>query len=218
MKRRINRETAIGLSVLLLLLVILVGVAALRGMRPNLPSEAIVAREEAKHEEECFDHRSQREAESLHKSDLLTPVAAAHRDSLQALDDPGHRNNAAIEAELAPWARRDPLACRWPGWAATAASPSWRADPDRGDRRLAPVPRRPRVHVLHRAGAVGVLLRRADPPRQHHQGRPGAGPHHADRGGLGLPACPGDRGHPAPPGRPARTRAPWPCPGRRSGG
>ena len=32
---------------------------------------------------------------------------------------------AAIEAGLAPWARRDPLAGRWPGWAATAASPSW---------------------------------------------------------------------------------------------
>ncbi len=97
MKPKINRETVIGLSVLVLLLVILVGVAVRRWMRPNLPPEEIVAREEAKHEEERLDHRSKREAESLQKPDLLTPVATVNRDKLQALDDPGHWNAAAKE-------------------------------------------------------------------------------------------------------------------------
>lgn len=96
MKRRINRETAIGLSVLLLLLVILVGVAIRRFMRPTLPPEAIAAREEAKHEEEHLEHRAKQEMQTQ-KPDLLTPVATENHDRLQALDDPGHWGHAAKE-------------------------------------------------------------------------------------------------------------------------
>ena len=107
---------------------------------------------------------------------------------------------AAIEAGLAPWARRDPLAgpvarlgcyrgiAELGGLTLTAEIVDWRRFPAA------------RAFMSYTGlVAVGVLLRRADPPRQHHQGRLGAGPHHADRGRLGLPARPRDRGHPAPP-------------------
>ncbi len=97
MKLSVNRETTIGLSVLLVLLVILGVVAVRRFMRPTVPLEARIAREEEKRVEELPDHRSKREADSFSKPALLTPVDTPHRDSLQALDYPGHWNTASKE-------------------------------------------------------------------------------------------------------------------------
>src|SRR5207244_624999 len=69
---------------------------------------------------------------------------------------------------------------------------------------------RARADELPRPDAVGVLLRRAAPPRPHHQGRPSPRPPAADRGRLALPAPaarqPTHRRR--APARPARRRRP----------
>ncbi|MGO9115315.1 MAG: LysM peptidoglycan-binding domain-containing protein [Thermoguttaceae bacterium] len=97
MKLNIKRETTIGLSVLLVLLVILGTVAARRFMRPNLPFDAAVARAEEKSlEGPPGDHR-EREADSFSKPALLTPVEMPHRDGMQSLDEPGHWDTTAKE-------------------------------------------------------------------------------------------------------------------------
>jgi transposase len=118
---------------------------------------------------------------------------------------------AAIEAELAPWAAREPLA------PAVARLGCYRGIAELGGLTLAAevvdwrrFPAAPGVHELHRAGSCRVLLRGADPPRAHHQGRLRTGAHRADRGRLVLPARAGDRGRTAPP--PGRRHPPDPGP------
>ena len=89
---------------------------------------------------------------------------------------------------------------RWsPGWAATGASPSCTGSPWRRRWWTGGGSLGADVHGLHRARAIGVLQRRAHPPRLHHQGRVRARPHGADRGRVGLPVPTSDRRYPAPP-------------------
>ncbi len=97
MKLNVNRETKIGLSILLVLLVILGVVAVRRFMRPNLLHEEIVAEE--KRAEEPRENRSKREPDPLAKPALLVPVETHRQDSLQPMDDPGHWNTASQESK-----------------------------------------------------------------------------------------------------------------------
>ena len=92
MKRKINRETVIGLSVLAVLLVILGVVVVRRFMRPHIPPELAVALAEEKPIEEPPLHHSKREADSLPKPTLLTPADLPKRDRLQSSEDLGHWN------------------------------------------------------------------------------------------------------------------------------
>ena len=65
-------------------------------------------------------HRAWIDAQRFAEPALASAIAY-YRATLQMRE----AELAAIEAELMPWARREPLAPAWPGWAATAASPSW---------------------------------------------------------------------------------------------
>jgi nucleoid-associated protein YgaU len=93
MKLKINRETTIGLSVLLLLLITLGAVAARQFMRPRVPPEA-VARAEEKALEECVDGHAKREADARPELVLPTREETPHHESLP-LNDPGPWNTAA---------------------------------------------------------------------------------------------------------------------------
>ena len=88
MKLKINRETLIGLSVLLVLLVTLGVVAARRFMRPKVPPEAALVRAEEKAVE-----RDSSETEAFSKPVLVSPVDKPDRESRLALDDPSHWNS-----------------------------------------------------------------------------------------------------------------------------
>ena len=88
MKLSVNREVTIGLSVLGVLLVVLGIVAVRRFMRPRIPPEAVIAREEEKRVEELHDHHLKHEADS--PPTLGFPAAETpHCDGLQSPDDPG---------------------------------------------------------------------------------------------------------------------------------
>ena len=93
MKLNVNRETTIGLSVLLVLLAILAGVAAWRFTRSHVPAEALLAREENRGEEPIAD-RSHWEAEFHAKPASLTPAEPPDREKLRSLDDPSHCETA----------------------------------------------------------------------------------------------------------------------------
>lgn len=95
-------------------------------------------------------HRAQIAAQSFSEPALATALGC-YRATL----DTRETELACIEAELAPWAGRDPLAATV---ARLRCLPGYRR-PDRADagRRgggLAAVPLRPGVHGLYRAGAV----------------------------------------------------------------
>ncbi len=97
MKLNVNRETTIGLSVLLVLLVILGVVAAQRFLRPNRFHEATARAEEEKPAEALFADMAKHKRDSCPKPALLTPVEKPNRDPLRSLDDPDHWNTAARE-------------------------------------------------------------------------------------------------------------------------
>ena len=86
MKPNINREVAIGLSVLGALLLVLGAVAVWRFSRPKAEAERMLAREE-KHEEK-------REAQH---PDATKPLEFPKHEGLKALDDLGHWNAAEKE-------------------------------------------------------------------------------------------------------------------------
>ena len=121
---------------------------------------------------------------------------------------------AAIEAELLPWAHRDPLgetvakltAYRGVGELTALTRPRGRG--------LATVSPCPLVYVLYRVGAHGVLQRTAHPARPHHQGWPAGRPHRAGGGRLALPAHPQGRGRPGPPAQRPERRHHRPVPDR----
>ncbi len=100
-KPRLTRETLVGLSILLVLLIALGTVLARRFFRSHERAEAIVAMEEARlgdtpGEQEKHD-REKHDLEWPRKSDLLTPVAAPHREDAPSLDDANHWNNTPKE-------------------------------------------------------------------------------------------------------------------------
>ena len=97
MKFRINRETTIGLSVLLILLIILGVVAVRRFFRPHIPAEAIAVMEEVKRAEEPAAERARHEMEWPQKPDSLFPVAATNQDHVPTGEDREHRNNGLEE-------------------------------------------------------------------------------------------------------------------------
>ena len=100
MKLKIKRETTIGLSVLLVLLVILGTVAVRRLMRRDVPplEEAIAKAEEKPFECPPTD-RGKREPDLFPKPVVLAPVETPHRDTLQPPDDPGHWNANSKEGK-----------------------------------------------------------------------------------------------------------------------
>ena len=100
-KPRFNRETLVGLSILLVLLITLGAVLARRFFRPHERAETIVAMEEARlgdvqGEREKHEHEKH-DLEWPRKPELLTPVAAPHREDAPSLDDPSHWSNAPKE-------------------------------------------------------------------------------------------------------------------------
>ena len=99
MKPNINREVAIGLSVLGALLLVLGAVAVWRFSRPKAEAERMLAREE-KHEEK-------REAQH---PDATKPLEFPKHEGLKALDDLGHWN--AAEKEKKKDVARGPSAAR----------------------------------------------------------------------------------------------------------
>ena len=125
---------------------------------------------------------------------------------------------AAIEAELAPWARRDPLAgpvarlgcyrgiAQLGGLTLTAEIVDWRRFP--AARAFMSytglVPSEYSSGERTRRGSITKAGRSRSAPRWSR--RPGP------------TSMPRRSGPPCAAGRPARTRAPWPGPGRRSGG
>ena len=143
---------------------------------------------------QCFDEPTLASAPAHYRAALDTRLAEL----------------AAVESELASWAGRTPLGpavarlgcyrgiAELNGLTLAAEVVDWRRFPTA------------RVHGLHRAGPVGVLERRARPPRRDHQGRLRAGPHRTDRGRLGLPAQAGHRRQAAPPPARRQPRDPRP--------
>ena len=97
MKLKINRETTIGLSVLLVLMVVLGVVAVRRFFRPHIPHEEIVALEEAKLGDEQAADRAKHEMEWPRKPESLSSVAPADRDSMPPSDNREHWKNAVKE-------------------------------------------------------------------------------------------------------------------------
>ena len=133
------------------------------------------------------------------------PAVATALAHYRATLDTRESELACIESELAPGPARPAGRRGHPALLLPGHRRADRPDPGCRDSRLAPVPGRPGVHGLHRAGPRRVLQRRPDLARAHHQGRVRAGAHRPDRGSPGLPLPAGDRGHPAPP--PGRRRA-----------
>ena len=83
MKLNVNRETTIGLSVLLVLLVVLGVVAVRRFLRPIF----LMRRSLPRRRRSCrrtFADRAKHETESCPKPALLTPVETPDRDQLAA--------------------------------------------------------------------------------------------------------------------------------------
>jgi len=93
MKLKINREVAIGLSVLQALLVILGGVA----VRRIFNHEAIVALEEEKHGEEPRAEGAEHGLEWPRKSEIAATAANFDHDHAPGTGDWEHRNDAAKE-------------------------------------------------------------------------------------------------------------------------
>jgi len=93
MKLKINREVAIGLTALLVLLVILGGVA----VRRFFHREAIVAMEEEKHGEEARSDRAEHALEWPSKPEIPTAAAIADGDRTPRSGDWEHRNDPAKE-------------------------------------------------------------------------------------------------------------------------
>jgi nucleoid-associated protein YgaU len=121
MKLNIHRETTIGLSVLLVLLVILGVVAARRFLRPSTTPEPTVAALEAKLAEAPPANIPTPDVDSSSKPALLTPVATPNHDSLQPLDDPGNWNTAMKEtrAKTSTSSTARTLAANRPGMASS---------------------------------------------------------------------------------------------------
>ena len=97
MKLKINRETTIGLSVLLVLMVVLGVVAVRRFFRHHIPHEEIVALEEAKLGDEQAADLAKHEMEWPRKPESLSSVAPADRDSMPPSDNREHWKNAVKE-------------------------------------------------------------------------------------------------------------------------
>jgi hypothetical protein len=135
----------------------------------------------------------------------LAEALALYRGGLEARE----AELTAAEARLAAWAGREPLAgpvARLGGYRGIAQLTGLTLAAEVAG--LAPVRLRPRVHGLRRADPDGILQRVPQPPRPHHQGRPGGGAHRLDRGSVGLPVPAGHRGHAAPQaGRPVTRDA-----------
>ena len=104
MKPNINREVAIGLSLLGVLLVILAAVAVWRFSRPKVEAERMLAREEKREEKRDSQH-PELPLDSPAKQDAVKRLEFPKHDGLQALDDPGHWKTA--EKERKKEARED---------------------------------------------------------------------------------------------------------------
>ena len=131
----------------------------------------------------------------------LAETLALYRGGLEARE----AELAAVDRQLAAWAQRDPL-----------AGPVARLGGYRGIAQLTGLTLAAEVMDWRRFASArafmgfagltcseyssGSRTRRG----QHHQGRPGGGPHRPGGGGLGVPVPAQDRRGPAPPpGRPA---------------
>ena len=144
-------------------------------------------------------------AQQVFGEPALNRVVSTYRGGLAARE----AELAAVEAELATWAKAPLLAttvarlgayrgiATLTGMTLAAEVVDWRGVRDRT-----------RVHGFLRADPQRVLQRRTQPPGSDHQGRPGGGADRADRGGVGLAAPAGDRGHAVPSSGRRRRRNP----------
>ncbi len=174
MKLNIRRETTIGLSLLLLLLVILGVVATRRFMRRGPHPEETVAALEEMPLEARFPHHEKHEEDSSRKPSLPAPEAAPRHESERRLDDLGNWNNPSreVKTEMPKHEREAGLTAPDPP---VVASPPAGAKPDRTERRA----RADGDLRLTRAG----FRRKRRPLPGRGDGRGGAG---ASAGGDGL--------------------------------
>jgi nucleoid-associated protein YgaU len=98
MKLNVHRETTIGLSVLLVLLVILGIVAVRRLMRPGVSAEVAATAADPKPAAPPSTNNEPKAADSLLMPSSLTPTTERSHNAVQPLDDHGHWNAAGKES------------------------------------------------------------------------------------------------------------------------